>query len=521
MRAHSFWAALEQARDLNLSQAGEAPAVPGRGGITRRRVLAAIGGLAGAAALPGWPAFAQPVRRVAIVGGGLAGLSALWRLRRAGVDATLYEARAAVGGRTRSVRGVFAPDYAFDEGGQLVNSDHRDMIALIGRLGLRTVDRRGFGAAREIQIGPQGRSVADAMLAQALRPIAARISADSRRLDADEAAVGPELDRLSVKDYLDRARLRPGAARDALEAAIRTEYGAEPEEASALELVFNLPTVNGTHVSRISTSDERYLISGGTAQVAQGLAAAVADRIRLGRRLVSIRFTPAEVRLGFADGEEVAVDRVILALPAPLYRELRIDGPLPELWRTAFREIALGRNEKLIVGFDQASWRRSLGFGGALWADQPFCAAWDAASVAPRGAAEPGAITFFLGGDQVTAMSGEEASAGARRFTRVARQVLPALAEPNGRVRRTRWCDDPLTRGSYINYRPGQLTRFAGLLTLEDEEEEGVVRPSRVGPLLFAGEWLSEAWPGYMNGAVQTGRIAADALLAEARAQAA
>jgi monoamine oxidase len=77
---------------------------------------------------------------------------------------------------------------------------------------------------------------------------------------------------------------------------------------------------------------------------------------------------------------------------------------------------------------------------------------------------------------------------------------------------------DPLTRGAYANFRPGQFTRFGGLLTIE---EEGAVRASQAGPLLFAGEWLSHAWQGYMNGAVQTGRIAAEAALAPAHALAA
>ena len=72
-----------------------------------------------------------------------------------------------------------------------------------------------------------------------------------------------------------------------------------------------------------------------------------------------------------------------------------------------------------------------------------------------------------------------------------------------------------MTRGAYVNFRPGQLTRFEPLLTVE---EEGQARPSEAGPLLFAGEWLSDAWPGYMNGAVQTGRIAAEAALAPAAA---
>ena len=89
---------------------------------------------------------------------------------------------------------------------------------------------------------------------------------------------------------------------------------------------------------------------------------------------------------------------------------------------------------------------------------------------------------------------------------------------PNGRIRRTRWCDDPLTRGAYVNFHPGQLTRFGSLLTVE---EDGRARASQAGPLLFAGEWLSDAWPGYMNGALQTGRIAAEAAMAPAAALAA
>ena len=34
------------------------------------------------------------------------------------------------------------------------------------------------------------------------------------------------------------------------------------------------------------------------------------------------------------------------------------------------------------------------------------------------------------------------------------------------------------------------------------------------GPVVFAGEHLSDAFPGYMNGGAQTGRLAAAAILA-------
>ena len=505
----TVWRALERAREMNLAEAGEAPPVAGGDGISRRRMLAGLAGAAGVAALPRWPAFAQPARRVIVVGGGLAGVTALDRLRASGVDATLYEARAAVGGRTRSVRGVFAPGFAFDEGAQLVNDDHEDVKGLIGRFGLRLVERRDYGPAHEVQIGRDGSALSEAALADALRGIALQIDLDHGRIEEDEAALR-EIDSTSVEAYLTRHGLAAADARDALEAGIRTEYGAEPRDASALELLWNLPKVDGRRVNRISSSDERYVVDGGTGQIAAHLAGPLRPHIRLGKHLAAVHVERDRVRLRFADGEQAEADRAILALPASLLRELRITGELPELWAALIAEAELGRNEKVIVGYGRQSWRRTLGFAGALWSAGDFSAVWDAASTRPRGDRQPGALTYFLGGAQVAGASAQETRTLAARFSAAARRVLPNLPRPNGRVRRTRWCDDPLTKGAYMNFRPGQFSRFAELLTLE---EERVVRPSRAGPLLFAGEWLSDAWPGYMNGAVQTGRIAADAVM--------
>lgn len=501
-----IWRALDRARALNLAGAGQRPPQMGSIGVSRRRVLKAMGAGMAVASLPS--CFSEAPRRIAVIGGGLAGVVALDRLIAKGIDATLFEARGAIGGRTRSVRGVFAPDYAFDEGGQLVNSDHAEMIALTRSLGLRLIDRKS-GTRKEIQIGRKG-VVSEDALADDLRDIAKRITEDSDRLDKDYDAVAREIDALSVRQYLDAHGLRSGDARDALEAGIRTEYGAEPDEASALELLFNLPTVDGERLTRLSLSDERFVIDGGTAQVAERLAERHRPQIQLNRKLASIDIGGGDARLGFADGRTETFDRVVLALPAGLLREIRIDGPLPAPWRQLLAEVNLGRNEKIIAGFDTPSWHATLGESGALWAASGFSEAWDALS-APPVAGSAGALTFFLGGDQVRehALTGAGVLAG--RFTEIARRALPDLGTPNGRLRRTQWTADPLTRGAYISFRPGQITRFGGLLTVE---EPGNVRPSQAGPLIFAGEWLSDAWPGYMNGAVQTGRIAADAAIA-------
>ena len=66
--------------------------------------------------------------------------------------------------------------------------------------------------------------------------------------------------------------------------------------------------------------------------------------------------------------------------------------------------------------------------------------------------------------------------------------------------------------GAYVNFRPGQLTKFADLIWTETD---GVASsPLSAGPVHFAGEHLSDAYPGYMNGGAQTGRLAAQAVIA-------
>jgi len=474
-------------------------------------VIAAVAGGVAVSAVPDWAWGARTPRRIAIIGGGIAGLSALWRLRNRKVDATCYEARLTVGGRTRSVSSVFAPGYAFDEGGQLVNSDHRDMIRLIRALDLKLINREAVGEPRDLHIGRAGAVVPEAELADALRGIAAQITSDADRLDADHDAVAPEIDAMSVAQYLDRYRLGAGDARDTIEAGLRTEYGAEPEDASALELLFNLPTVDGARLTRLPLSDEKFLIDGGAGQVAAELFRRLTSHVKLGKRLSSLRIEGAGVRLSFADGETTLVDRVILAVPASLLREIAIEGPVPQLWRELIAEIDLGRNEKLLTGYNATPWIPALGFAGNLWTEAPgFSAAWDARSGVP--ASGPGALGYFLGGAQVAAASGQPTAALAAQFDGAARAAIPALPPPNGLYRRTNWTQDPLSKAAYVNFRPGQLTHFGGLLTLEEEGEKPVA--ARAGPLLFAGEWCSDAWPGYMEGAAQTGRIAADAALA-------
>lgn len=500
---HFVWRALEMARRMNLADAGEAAPVKAAGGATRRAVLKALAATGMASALP-QPALAR-TGRIAIVGGGIAGLSALHRLREAGIDAWLYEGRSRTGGRMFTHQ---SGNWTFEAGGQLVNTDHYDMHALCKRFGVALVDRKA--EPHDTLILANGRLVTDEELARALRPIAAQIGKDADRLDKDYAHVASDLDRLSIRTYLDKhaALIADPWVRQLLEATSRTEYGVEPDQASAIELIFNLPTVDGERAEVLGGADERYVIEGGSSALITAMTAHYADRIATGKRL--LRVSPG-YRLDFLDGSHAAADSLVIAVPAPLTRQIDFRVPLPASWRGFIAEMNLGRNEKVQSGTNATPWRGPMGIGGELWqtqADVGWALGWDG-SVHRKDGVSP-VWTWFLGGDEVARAESEAPSALAARFAASAAPAIPGLIEAaTGPFSRTNWHAQALTMGAYCNYAPGQLTRFAHLLCVEEKGERQVPHAGRI---YFAGEHLSDAFPGYMNGGAQTGRMAAEAI---------
>jgi monoamine oxidase len=80
------------------------------------------------------------ITRVAVVGGGLAGLMAARRLVQFGVKVTVYEARKEVGGRVLSNR-TFSNGRITEEGAELIGSFHTKWLELAHEFGLSMISR--------------------------------------------------------------------------------------------------------------------------------------------------------------------------------------------------------------------------------------------------------------------------------------------------------------------------------------------------------------------------------------------
>ncbi|MBS1212912.1 MAG: monoamine oxidase, partial [Proteobacteria bacterium] len=502
--------ALQTARRENIEEQGLQPPLLRSDGWTRRRFVktSAAAGMAGLAGeLSAFPAMAKPASAkpdIAIVGAGLAGLNAAYQLKKAGITAQVYEARNRVGGRVLSSNAI-GGGLIVDLGAELINTDHADMLELVKDFGIKLFDRHedvaGIQVPREAFFfdgAPHG----EADLARDLRAIAAQITKDADLIDSDWEKYAPALDRLSVVEYLNlhRDKIPANYVRELLETAIRVEYGAEPCESSALQLIFLLPVVDGKAVNLLGYSDETFAVVGGSAQITDALGAVLRDRISLGKVLRKIEDKHGKYRLCFADESRAEADIVILAMPFPVLNRVRLHVPLPRQLRRFIKEAELGSNEKLIARFTSRFWRQKGGFTEAAWSDLGFSEVWD--ETQRQTDRSDGALNFFLGGEQARELG--KAQIAGEQFVKELDRFIPGAADAaTGAFLKTGWTRSRFTLGGYANYKPGQLTRFGNLLWIESEnpaERQQVCFKN----MLFIGEHLSDAYYGFMNGAAQT-----------------
>lgn len=463
------------------------------------------------------PVWGSRSPRIAIVGGGIAGLNAAYQLKKSGLNATVYEARRRVGGRIQSVTGVIGRGLVSDLGGHFINTDHADMLTLADEFGLSLFNRAADAATLpfpDVAYYFGGRLRPEAEVANKLRPLAKQILADAIALDEDFDRVSRRLDRLSVTQYLNSySDLIPDPfIRILIENSIRTEYGVEPEDSSALQLIFNLPLVEGNDVEVLGASDEVFVVDGGSAQITESLKAALGNQVKTGMRLTKLRRQGQRFTLTFGSAE-VEADYVILAIPFTVLRNIDVNANLPGKLKKFIDQVDLGFNEKLFAGFKNRIWQQNNGFVQEVWTDLSFAQAWDGTQRQPD--LDESALTFYGGGDQVKDILKNRNRAQGRKLLGEFSQVIPgARSASNQRFLRTAWTENPFSKGAYTSFRPGQLTEFASFFYIESDDP-AERQDVRVGNLIFAGEQVSDAFYGFMNGGAETGRLAAATIIRE------
>ena len=471
---------------------------------SRRRLL--YGGLALASALGAatWErgrdsvAFAT-TSKVLVVGAGVAGLTAAYRLNQAGVPVDIIEATNRVGGRMRSLQNAAGTSITVELAGEFIDTAHTNLRALARELGLKTVDL--YTADQELvpRIGYfEGRKVSQTEIINASVPLAGKISQDLAAMGDGYVTyrfhnqAAQRLDNLSIAEYLDSAQISP-ILRQMLRVAYTSLFGREPEEQTCLNLLFFMGNVYGE-------SDERYQIQGGNDQVPARLAQSMSAFIETGTALESIRtLSDGRYRVGLKSGSrtfERTYERILLALPFTILRQISINVNLPPVKRLAIASLGYGTNAKLITAYRERIWRTRYRSSAAVTTDLGFQSTWEST---PYHTGSNGLVTNYTGGQHGLSLGRGTPETQAQALMPQLEQVFPGISavRSSGQTIRAYWPGERYTRGSYSCYLVGQGTQLAGA------EQE------RVGNLFFAGEHCSSVAQGYMEGGCATGEVAA------------
>ncbi len=505
----------------------------------RRRAFLGGTGAAFVALAAGEPALVRAAAAitkpsVAIVGAGIAGLTAALVLRDHGIHADVYEAQQRVGGRIHSETSHWSDGQVSEYGGELIDTDHTLIQSLARRFGLRLADVLAVeGHDEEQTIYQHGRYYPQAKLFEAFRPVYRTLArqvaaAGIATTYAQSTATGRALDRMSLTEWIER--FVPGGLRSDVGTFIYlqyvAEYGIDAERQSSLNMVYWLgrqpqyDARTGEFVA-LGPSDQRYHVVGGN----HWLPHAVADRLPAGRLLFGHRLeriarrSDGRVELTFAldDGRCTRiVDKAIITLPFSVLRRVDIaDAGFDDRKLAAIRELAYGNHSKLIVQFDERYWNRSgpwLGRSdGDITYDGPFMQTWDASRAQPG---KSGLIVNYAAAGQsaelvppapYTTYYTPQTAGYAQTFIGQLERVWPgARARFNGKSALSHVVDDPFARGSYAGWLRGQYTRFGGYERV------------RQGNVLFAGEHCSVLLQGFMEGAAREGVRAAREVLRDA-----
>jgi monoamine oxidase len=495
------------------------------------RLSAAAAGAAVLSPVLDWSAYAkkeQPKASIGIVGGGVAGLTAAYRLQQQGVKPVLFEASNRWGGRmfTRCnfYKGMFC-----ELGGELVDTNHDDLLNLLAEFSIcRQKLDVGNEAGQDLYFF-KGALLTDKDLLDpqkqsgAFRKIAKQIKADAKGLKINDktwTAHACELDHTSLKDYLENFRGKADDwVIDLLDVAYVGECGLETQDLSSLNLVNFIGTDLTKDFQLFGDSDEAWRIEGGSSKLIEALVDALKDKIEMNRRyaLTGIDDENGRIALSFdapGGAQHRTFDAVILALPFTCLRN--VDGlahlGLSDKKLKCIRELGMGQSAKIMVGTTSRVWRSPesdlrvhnlrVPSDGSILSDLRFQDFWETSR--NQRPLEAGILTVFLGGK---AAETDEKSALAT-FRDGLAKISPKMAEsvdPNA-VTSMFWTKDraPYTLGSYSAAKVGQYT------TMLDE----AWKPALNGRLQFAGEHTAGAdYFGYMNAGVRSGNRAAKALL--------
>lgn len=441
-------------------------------------------------------------KKVIIIGGGLAGLSAAYELTRAGHDAIILEAQSHVGGRVQTLRGYFADGLYAELGATFVSDAHDLTIKYCKLFGLqlepaatklpsvyhlrgKRIKNQGaveWGlnlTAEEKKLGLNGlwSKYVTPVLTQMGNLAEAGWSHDSFR----------KYDRISFAEFL----RQQGASSDAVRLMTLGYYSDRELRDSSYDSALQWLRNDALHRNQKG----EFGIKGGNDQLPKAFAARLADKIRYGAPVVSIEHDARKVRVTFLQGDApqtVTGDRLVCAIPLTLLRRIEIAPRFSPEKQIAIEQTPYNSVSRVFLQSRKRFWIDE-GASGRATTDLPLMKLRHTTLIQ---VGTRGILNSYTEGEQargVMALREDERLSSTRGQIE---RIYPGMRENYEGGKSKCWDEDEWARGAYTLFSAGQMSSLLPHLA----------RPE--GRVHFAGEHTS-VWTGLMQGALESGTRAA------------
>jgi predicted NAD/FAD-binding protein len=260
--------------------------------------------------------------KIAIIGTGIAGNVAAWKLRR-DHDITVFEANDRIGGHTNTVEVEDAGRALAVDTGFIVYNEHTypNLTRLFAALGVDTVESdmsfsvslnagkfEYFGSAPGLFAQPSN----------LVRPTFWRLFADLLRFyrSAPDLAARCDLERITLGEILSEGGYSDVFARRHLLPMAAAIWSSKLDDILAFPAATFVRFFENHGLFSLGDRPQWRSVLGGSRRYVEALAAPIRHRVHLARPVVAIRRTPAGVILRDAAGREQRFDQIVVATHA-------------------------------------------------------------------------------------------------------------------------------------------------------------------------------------------------------------
>ena len=418
-------------------------------------------------------------KKILIVGGGLAGLSAAYELVQAGHEVTVLEARDRPGGRVLTLRESFADGQHAEAGAETFGETHNFVRHYVDSLGLETLLAWNYGKLASLRFVRSARAPSNSGLSRKYVQPAIREIGDPLAPGWPSPELLREFDQVSMAELLARR-------------------GASPEEIASLALDYSDSWDNGTapdsalcllRDEAIARKGRSFRIRGGNDQLPRALARSLGDRVHYRATLQRIEQNRKHVTVTVESGgrrNQVSADYLICAIPFTVLRSVQVSPAFSVGKQRAIRELSYNSVTRVYVQTRTRSWI-DQGLSGFANTDLPIGTVWDCAEGQPGAR---GILECYTSGERARRLA---ALSEPQRVRTAVENLERLFGDANyEKSASVIWDSDPLARGAFAWFKRGQMSTLLPYIA------------SREGRVFFAGEHTSP-WFGWMQGALHSG----------------